>query len=631
VASQGRAGQGRAGQGRALLAVLAVLATVLAVAGCVSVPDAGPVLSYPVTQPTSGQNGQNPQVVAVGPGANWRPKDIVTGFLTAAAAIGDQQVAREYLTPQASKDWHPSWNAIVYRTGPTVGNPLYPEPATGSAQGGKGGKGGKTAAKDRKQAPQRATVIIEGKVSAILYAHGTYAVPSSTQGSQGSPEVFELVMTGGQWRISSAPSTLLLTQSQFSDDYEQRNLYFFDPNNLYLVPDPVYVPLQATTSNLINQLVDDLITPPKDWLADATQTAFPAHTKRLGSVSLTGNLATVDLGGAIATAPNQKTLLAQVSAQLLWTLVGSGQGGSQVQSVELLVDGQPKYPPGNSQGIPVQHLSEASYAPASGAGGTFYYLDSAGYLCSRHGVTGRQVQLAKLGTGFSQIAVSPDGKYVAAVRNGALYVGPVGGSLVKRQGSGYTSISWDPGDNLWTTTGSQILAFRAGVSLASAQAKPVAAMVWNYGGGVFDGSITALRVAPDGVRVALIVDSAELTFGAIVWQQGAGPRLATAVKIELLSSNDSELAPDGFTGVTWYGPDNVITLGGAGSTTLTEYPVNGGTSTSQMLDGSVNSIAASSGQALIAGAAKGNMIQALSLTGAWTPVAGKGIDPTYPG
>ena len=54
--------------------------------------------------------------------------------------------------------------------------------------------------------------------------------------------------TGGQWRISSAPSELLLTQDQFADDYELRNLYFFDPSNHYLVPDPVYVPLQASAS-----------------------------------------------------------------------------------------------------------------------------------------------------------------------------------------------------------------------------------------------------------------------------------------------------------------------------------------------------------------------------------------------
>jgi hypothetical protein len=80
----------------------------------------------------------------------------------------------------------------------------------------------------------------------------------------------------------------------------------------------------------------------------------------------------------------------------------------------------------------------------------------------------------------------------------------------------------------------------------------------------------------------------------------------------------------------------VITLGGPDST-LTEYPVNGGTPTSQMLSQSVESITATPGQALIAGIAKDEMIEASNLTGGWptittsagTPV--KGISPTYPG
>ena len=76
--------------------------------------------------------------------------------------------------------------------------------------------------------------------------------------------------------------------------------------------------------------------------------------------------------------------------------------------------------------------------------------------------------------------------------------------------------------------------------------------------------------------------------------------------------------------MTWYGPNDVITLSGSGST-LTEYPVNGGTSTSQLLDQYVDSITASSGQELIAGVAKGGMLEAPTLTGAWTPVAVKGV------
>ena len=83
----------------------------------------------------------------------------------------------------------------------------------------------------------------------------------------------------GQWRICDAPSELLLTQAQFADDYELRNLYFFDPDDRFLVPDPVYVPLEASTTSLTKRLLQELQTPPVDWLAGgATQTAIPGAT-----------------------------------------------------------------------------------------------------------------------------------------------------------------------------------------------------------------------------------------------------------------------------------------------------------------------------------------------------------------
>ena len=187
-----------ASRARAALAALAMLAAVLAVAGCVSVPSAGPVLSYPLAQQTSGQNGQNLQVIARGPGATWKPNDIVTGFLTAAAAIGDQQVAREYLTSAASKDWKPSESAYVYKTGPYVQKPEY------QYQTARPQRGGQSTAKGGKQAPQRAKVVVDGIISANLTGSGTYAIRSSSQPLE-SPE-FHLVKTGDGWRIANAPS-----------------------------------------------------------------------------------------------------------------------------------------------------------------------------------------------------------------------------------------------------------------------------------------------------------------------------------------------------------------------------------------------------------------------------------------
>ncbi len=622
---------------RPLLALLAAVTAAVAVAGCVSMPNAGPVLAYPVTQETGAQNGQNMQIIAAGPAATWDPQQIVTGFLTAAAAFGNQpQVAKAYLTPAESKHWYPNWNAYVYQgAGPNVRPAVY-QP-TGTKQGAKSGKAGQ-AGKVGKQAPKTATVVVEGKIQANLsgLVSGLGAVQAPAPGSSPGPLVFHLVNIGGKWRISWAPNVLLLTQVEFADDYELRNLYFFDPDEKYLVPDPVYVPLQATTTSLMKRLVPDLWKPDPDWLAGggATQTAFPSGTKITG-LEVTGGLATVDLTGPISRA--QSNL---ISSQLLYTLVGSGQGSSQIESVELFVNGKPYYPTGSPQNQ-VQNLSQAKYTPPTGASPEFYYLDGAGDLYSRNVVTGKQVRIARIGAGYSQIAVSHDGQHLAALRNGALFIGPLGGPLVRQQGNEYATLSWDPADNLWATTSNsdQIYVVRTGSSPNSRLSKPILVTVTPSAGvSPTGGQFTDLQVAPDGVRVALIIDSDELTFGSIVWVPGTGPGLGS-VKIVLSPFNVSNLISV-FNAVTWYGPDNVITLGGPGST-LTDYPVNGGTSTSQMLDQSVGSITAvggpGAGQSLIAGLSNDQIYEAPTLTGAWEPmqtsddVDVKGISPTYPG
>ncbi len=124
--------------------MLAAVTAALAVTGCVSMPSAGPVLSYPVSQQTGGQNGQNLQFSAQPPGAGWNPQQIVSGFLIAAAANQDQ-VAREYLAPAERKRWNPSLTTTtyVYKSRPNVLNPV-PQPTVpqpGPARSGKKGRG----------------------------------------------------------------------------------------------------------------------------------------------------------------------------------------------------------------------------------------------------------------------------------------------------------------------------------------------------------------------------------------------------------------------------------------------------------------------------------------------------------
>jgi Lipoprotein LpqB beta-propeller domain len=610
-----------------VLAVLAALlvAAVLA-AGCVSMPSGGPVQSYPITQQQDAQAQPYLQFQPTPPGVGWSPKQIVQGFLTASASLGDDgQVAREYLTPAASKRWRRSWSATVYKTskGPNVSNPAYqsvPVPSTSSKAPGK---------KIAKQATakDKATVTITGTVQANLSGYGSYAVPLAQDASPGVTQnpTFTLVKgDNGQWRISEYWPNLLLTNDSFENDYQLRNLYFFDPTGSYLVPDPVYVPVQANAA-LMNGLVHDLINPPRDWLGyGATSTAFPPGTELIGDVTLVGDrTAEVNLRGSIAKA--KKAVLEQVSGQLLETLSGAGQSGQTVKSVEVEINGK-QWPSDNSQDW-VQ--LQSTFQPPTGATKDFYYLDKTGNLVRAAGLNGKQVRLGHLGTEFTGLAVSPDrkaSKYVAALDNSDLYTGAIGGKLSKRSGSGYLSISWDPSDELWATTSDEIVMVRAA---SPANTPPVqVSVVDSNGSSDVTGPYTALRVAPDGVRVALVVGSGQqLRFGAISQQQGARPTQVT-YQIRLspffVSTQDNY-----FSSVSWYGPNDVITLADQGPA-VTEYPVNGGTSVSIPANAQLETISASSGQPLLAMQTNEQIAGDLSLNSSWMALRA-GSSPVYPG
>jgi hypothetical protein len=590
-------------------------------AGCVSVPTAGPVLSSSVTQGPGGQGQHYLQIVPKPPANGWDPSQVVEGFLLASASSGYRQIARQYLTPTAK--WNPTWSAIVYSTGPTPSRPVYPA------------KGPKNTAE----------VKIGGDVQASLSQYGGYAVPHPSKPQQ-APSPFKLEKIGGQWRISQAPEELLLTNDLFNYDYQLRNLYFFDPTNTYLVPDPVYVPLQATPVDLTTGLVKDLIRPPGDWISPgATTTAFPVGTSLTG-VTLAGGTATVNLDISASKGSSSKASATldrrqdeQVSAQLLWTLTGSGQGGSAVQSVELSVNGTAWNPPWSQQN-PVQHLSQSQYRPPTGSSDNFYYLDD-GNLLARNLTQGTTATIAHLGKDYSQnsqIAVSPGpqgSQYLAILSDGTLYAGPLGGKLTKQPGSGYASMSWDPNGNLWATNENEIVMLPAGDGPGQPLEQPVPVTVVNSDGTPNQGPFNALRVAPDGVRVAIIVGGTTLNFGAIVSPPATTRANQAVIKIGLSPFYVTTTGTATFMGVSWYGPDNVITVSQPGAT-LTEYPVNGGTATSIPSQANISSITASSGSPLplIAGLAKGAGLMAnASLTGAWLPVPTikKGTSPVYPG
>jgi hypothetical protein len=593
-----------------LAALAALLVAALSATGCVSVPTGGPVISYPVTQGTAAQNQPYVQVQPQPPGAGWSPRDIVTGFLTASASYGSYpEVVKEYLTPDEHKSWNPSWSAVVYKSGPNPTEPTYPSGVKN---------------------PKTATVEITGTIQASLQGNGNYSVPSaSAPGVSPDQPSFQLENIGGQWRISTAPPELLLTTNSFANDYQSRSLYFFDPQSRFLVPDPVYVPVRA--NDLMNQLVNELIAPPGDWLSGgATTSAFPQKTK-VSNVTLDGVTAVVNLTGAAigkaAALTGQAAnngIMARVSAQLLYTLSGaapSGSTGQGVQSVEVVVNGKPWTPP--DKGNPIQPTS--AWHPAYGESSHFYYIASGGVLTSRSASgPGKPVSLATIGPGYSQIAVSADGTFLAALRGSTLYTGLVNGRLTKR-GTGFTSMSWDADDDLWASQNGQVVMLHG----TQKTRQPLGQMV---SVGVFDagipvaGQFTALQVAPDGVRVAIVVGGNELTFGAISHQQSQSPRISLSLVQETAAVGTE------FTALTWYGPDDIITLAGSA---VTDYPVSGGSSASIQAYPGMKTITASRNQPLIAGLSNGRLATDASRTGSWTTNGGdtpaSGISPVYPG
>ena len=582
-------------------------ACVLLLAGCVIVPTSGHVQAVNATQGGAGGGQSYLQPIPVPPGHGWTPQQIVSGFLAANASFANgHAVAREYLLPSASQGWRPGWAVTVFAQNPSIVSPppYIPQQSFKTAN--------------------TTAVEVSGTVLGTVSNSGQYAISPQSQAAT-QEEKFGLIKQGGEWRISTLPSVVLLTQADFLHVYQPRNIYFFDPAMQVLLPDPVYVPQEATPADLVTQLLRVMLATPSGWLLDAAQTAFPGGT-RLLNVSLDGGTAIVNLGGAATNASADR--LRQMSAQLVWTLVGSSSDEPSIQSVELEVNGRPWTLPGS--GSPVQQIgSYGAYVPAAPAHASFYYADGRGAVRSLSGTAQANAPQGatvpgQAGTGqtpLTQVAVSPDGQYVAGLGpGGVLYTAGLakGASLAQRATGPFTSLSWDTHDDLWAVgSGGQvwIVPARAGTAVQVAT-------------NLLPGKqVTALKVAPDGVRCATLVSGSggsQLMVAAIV-RSGSQAYLRPALPISAQSSH--------FTALTWYDADHVIALSqSSGNPVLDEIAINGGTPFPVPAEAGIVSITADgSSNPLVAGLSNGQMSTLASLGGLWSGVVGAGHDPAYPG
>ena len=196
----------------------------LLLAGCVIVPTSGHVQAVNATQGGAGGGQSYLQPIPVPPGHGWTPQQIVSGFLAANASFANgHAVAREYLLPSASQGWRPGWAVTVFAQNPSIVSPPPHIPQQSF----------KTA--------NTTAVEVSGTVLGTVSNSGQYAISPQSQAAT-QEEKFGLIKQGGEWRISTLPSVVLLTQADFLHVYQPRNIYFFDPAMQVLLPDPVYVP-----------------------------------------------------------------------------------------------------------------------------------------------------------------------------------------------------------------------------------------------------------------------------------------------------------------------------------------------------------------------------------------------------
>ena len=595
---------------RRLLAATTACVALAALAGCATLPTRGQALPVKEAPAGLGQGTDYPQLIPAAPGKGWNPEQIVAGFLAASASFSqDHAYARLYLAPQWARTWNPGW-AVTVVSGQPVPKLVLPKYINKPANN-----------------PRVTSVAVSGVQLASISANGQY---QQVVNGPARKIRFSLTKVNGQWRITDPPNRLLLSNSEFHRVYQPRNLYYLDSTGRILVPDPVFVPLQATTTDLAKRLVAALGQQPIGWLQGATQTSFPRGTRQLSPVKIEGSAAVVNLGGTIAGASSET--LRNVAAQLVWTLTSASYGPSAITSVRLEVNGEPQQIPGSPNGIAARS-TYITMVPVPSADAGLYFVASDKTVQSLPASGAAQPAPAQpapvpgqVGTGavpMTSIAVSPATSGTPALAGIAANGRDVWiGALTRdarldrwRPGGKVTSLSWDRAGDLWAATSKGVWLLQAGGKAPTAVGLP------------FDGQqqVTMLRVAPDGVRVAMIVrgpDGSHVMVGAIT-RSGSAASIGSPVQV------GSKVARPG--GVSWYDADNLAVLVGAGTAAaqVHKVPVNGSQPTLIAPDANAISLTVGGGQ-IVAGNSSGRMATFVVSTDSWRPLP-PGQAPAYPG
>lgn len=601
-------------------ALVAGLAAAALAGGCSFIPSGtGPQPASAPAPPPGG--GPCCGLLVRGPQPGWKPADVVTNFLLASAIrANDFRVARQYLTQSASRTWQPETAVTILTKEPQV-----------------------TPARLHVTVPgNEPTVLVVGQEQAILNSTGQYIPAPGGKSTDQPTEEFVLQSVNGLYKIdqliapgdhSKVSHELLLTNDLFRLEYTPRNLYYYG-RNMKLVPYPVFVPIQGKDPPVT--LIDDLIDGPSGWLRTAAESAFPPRSHLVPPIQVFpgpsgGRTAVVNIAVPGHVQNGQESRMA---TQLVATLTSPVYSPPLFRAVKIKFNGRPWQPsghPGSALGLSVSQR----YIPRLPANAVAYYLSQDGVLHSLSPGSARGVVVTR-GPGTAQvaltkIAVSPGGGRLAGlagpankVYTGALVTGPGHRQSVEQlqaqlPGTSFSSLSWDSSDNLWvvgTKGNRQVVRV-----LITGQGPGVRVKLPNLGG-----PVTSLRVAPDGVRVAMIVGEgtrAHLVLAAATRDRTGGFSLTKAPLF-------SALPP--VSALTWYDEDHLLVITGSGADSqYWEVPVDGYNPKRLIkLPGLTTVTAAGPGHPIYLGLANGGLEMAAALNQSLVPITpGQAI--IYPG
>ncbi|WP_343234692.1 LpqB family beta-propeller domain-containing protein [Streptomyces sp. ICC1] len=587
----------------------------LLLAGCASMPERGEI------RPVEASQGVDSQVRVFGvpPADRASPQEIVDGFLEAMTSDDPQlQTARKYLTEDAAKNWKPGSAVTVLSAGLD----------RVSVQGEKD--------------PASPRFRVTGRMLGTVDELSAYQPETSDRRYE---EFLQLTQEDKQWRIATAPSSLVLSESDFQRIYMPVNKYYFAGSTL--VADPVYVRQRTDPDSRMDpttQTVKSLLAGPSKWLGPVVTSGFPTGTElREGTKSLsydgqnTLRVPLNDKADNVAGPQCQK-----MATQLLYTV--KDLTGSRIDRVDLVrADGK-------SQLCQITEATAAGVANRPQSPGHQYYVDGENRLVRMRLDPNREEQqdaavpvpgplsgnpAFKVGSA----AVAYDEKRAAVVSEDGhgLYVvnlttaGAMPPPLLTARGikpAGLTAPTWDASGDLWV-----------------ADQDPQNPTLWRLPGGTgtpervevsgLDGArIAGLKVSPDGVRIALLLVEREsrknLYIGRI--ERPDGKADASAVSVRELRPAAPQLAD--VTAMSWAPRGRLLVVGReSGGVVQARYMLADGSMVGAGLPGATGlvAVAASEDEKMPVVAYSEDGIVWLPPGAQWRTVAAGGRSPVYPG